>query len=194
MPFKLVKKSKNKIKCVRDEDSKLEVRPEDLNLSDNLNEVNVFLLEENLKLQLSENKAPHLFDFLNDINEHKKCLIDDPDYEKAYQPYIINRILSFSRDCIFFVSEMNQRPNMPKVHQYKYLMNAIRKKRRYIKTHKAEANQEIEALKFLFKLSNREAKLYRDIIYNEFGEFPKHFIEQTKTIRDNKGLVKHDRK
>jgi hypothetical protein len=48
-----------------------------------------------------------LKDWLNSINQTKKNLIDeDPDLEKDYPPYIINRCYSGHLDAVMYANEM----------------------------------------------------------------------------------------
>ena len=73
-----------------------------------------------------------LKDWLNSINQTKKHLIDeDPSLEKEYAPYIINRCLSGHLDTIMFVNELNQHHFLPKKLQYDFLINIVRKKKRF---------------------------------------------------------------
>ena len=53
-----------------------------------------------------------LKDWLNSINVTKNNLIDeDPDLEKGYPAYIINRCLSGQVDSVMFANEINKHPN-----------------------------------------------------------------------------------
>ena len=49
-----------------------------------------------------------------ELNQHNKNnLIDeDPDIEKQYPSYIINRCLSGQIDSVMFANEMNKHPNL----------------------------------------------------------------------------------
>ena len=80
------------------------------------------------------------FDFLNEINYGKKDLIvDDIDQqiEKQYNPYIINRGLSYFYDTVHYANDMNTRHHLDKKLQNSYLLNIIRKNKRFSKWHKA---------------------------------------------------------
>ena len=48
------------------------------------------------------------FDYLKAINETKKDIMVDDIAEKEYNPFIINRGLSFFRDTILYANEMNR--------------------------------------------------------------------------------------
>ena len=57
-----------------------------------------------------------LKEWLNSINTNKNNLIDeDPDIEKQYPSYIINRCLSGQIDSVMFANEMNKHPNLATV-------------------------------------------------------------------------------
>ena len=56
-----------------------------------------------------------LKDWLNSINQTKKNIIDeDPSTEKQYPPYIVNKCLSGSIDCLMLVNEMNMHHQLEK--------------------------------------------------------------------------------
>ena len=73
-----------------------------------------------------------LKDWLNSTNQTKKNLIDeDPSLEKEYPPYVVNRCFSGHLDGIMFANEMNQYHFLPKKMQYDFLLNSLRKKKRF---------------------------------------------------------------
>ena len=48
------------------------------------------------------------FDFTKQIEHGKKNLIDEnPELEREYKPFIINRALSFSHDMVLYANLMN---------------------------------------------------------------------------------------
>ena len=49
------------------------------------------------------------FDYVNQILYGKKDLIVDELTEKDYIPFLINRSLSYHKDCIIYANEMNRR-------------------------------------------------------------------------------------
>ena len=63
-----------------------------------------------------------LKDYLYSINQSKKNILDDdPDAERGYPPYIINRCLSSFTDTILYANEMNRYPELPKKMQYDFI-------------------------------------------------------------------------
>lgn len=76
------------------------------------------------------------FDFIKSINETKQNLIVDDITEKEYNPYIVNKGLSYFIDTILYANEMNMYPGLDKKLQYDYLINTIKSKKRFSKWHK----------------------------------------------------------
>ena len=74
-----------------------------------------------------------LSDYLNAINFSKKNLLDTDDimWEKKYPPYVINKCLSMHYDCIAQANEINGIHFLPKRLQFHFLINSIRKRKRF---------------------------------------------------------------
>ena len=74
-----------------------------------------------------------LKDYLKAINETKEPLLDSDDktWEKKFPPFVINRCLSMFYDTIMHSNEMNGLHFLPKRMQFHYLINSIRKKKRF---------------------------------------------------------------
>lgn len=78
------------------------------------------------------------FDFLNSINDTKQDLFTDPQAEKDYNAFLINKGLSYFPDTILYANEMNILRDAPKQWQFDFLRIAIPKKRRFSKWHKKD--------------------------------------------------------
>ena len=99
------------------------------------------------------------FDYVNQILQGKKNLIVDEITEKEYNPFIVNRALSYHFDCVLFANEMNRRPFLDKKLQNSFLINTIRsKKRPFAKWVKSEKSDDIEYIKRYFNYSDTKAK------------------------------------
>ena len=98
------------------------------------------------------------FDFVDSIHFTKKPLIYDEATEKAYNPYIVNRALSFGADTIIYANEMNSRPHLDKFLQFSFLLNIIRAKKRFNRWEKAEKSDDLEAVKQYYGYSTDKAK------------------------------------
>jgi len=98
------------------------------------------------------------FDFLNSINYSKEKLIVDEWSEKQYDPFIVNRGLSFGHDTIIPANEMNSRPHLDKLLQFDFLINIVRPKKRFNKWIKAEKIDDLEIVKEYYGYSTEKAK------------------------------------
>ena len=99
-----------------------------------------------------------LKDWLNSINDTKKNLIEeDPSLVSEYPPYIINRCLSGHLDCILFANEMNKYPHLDKDLQYSFLINTLRKKKRFSPWLRKDNVKDLECIKKYYGYSNEKA-------------------------------------
>ena len=99
------------------------------------------------------------FEFLNSINTTKKNLIDkDSDAESSYNPFLVNRSLSYFPDTVFMSNEMNRLHHLDAKLQYDFLINIVRKKKRFSKWDKPEERDDIECVKRYFGYSETKAK------------------------------------
>jgi hypothetical protein len=79
------------------------------------------------------------FDFLNSINLTKKDLFaEDPQAGKIYQPYLINRSLSYFHDTVAQANVMNMHASIPAEWQFQFLLNSIAKRKRFSKWQKKD--------------------------------------------------------
>lgn len=98
------------------------------------------------------------FDFVNQIMQGKKQLIVDELTEKEYVPFIVNKTLSYHKDCLMYVNEMNRRHFIDKKMQNDFLLNTVRsKKRPFIKWAKSEKSEDIECIKQIYGFSDKKA-------------------------------------
>ena len=74
-----------------------------------------------------------LKDYLNSINFTKENLMseEDPTWEKKYPPFIVNKCLSGFIDTVMFANEMNVNHQLPSRLQYDFLINTVRKRKRF---------------------------------------------------------------
>jgi CRISPR/Cas system CSM-associated protein Csm2 small subunit len=100
------------------------------------------------------------FDFLNAINLSKKDLIrEDPLTEKDYNPFMVNRGLSYFADTVMYANEMNRHSSIPKIWQNDFYLTMITKKKRFSKWHKKEANsKQLELVMEYYKYSTEKAQ------------------------------------
>ena len=119
-----------------------------------------------------------LKDWLNSINHTKQNLIDeDPSLEKEYSPYIINRCLSGHIDSVIFSNEVNKYPNLDKKLQYDFLLNSLRKKKRFSPWFRKDQIKNLEIVKQYYGYNNEKAKQVLNILTKEQLSFIRDRLE-----------------
>jgi len=98
------------------------------------------------------------FDFLNSINSTKKDLMEDPDTEKQYVPFVVNRSLSYFPDTVAIANEMNKYHHLDAKLQYQFLINIVRKRKRFSKWIKSELENNIDKVKEYYGYSDAKAR------------------------------------
>lgn len=124
------------------------------------------------------------FDFVREIQVGKHDLMADPQSEKEYVPFVVNRTLSYELDCVMQANEMNRRHHLDKKLQFGYFINTIRaRKRPFHKWAKYETSEAIDAIKLFFDFSDRKAHEALRILSTEQ-------VEQIKQKTSKGGLKK----
>jgi hypothetical protein len=99
------------------------------------------------------------FDYVKEILQSKKQLIVDEITEKEYNPFIVNRSLSYHKDCVLYANEMNRRHFLDKKLQNDFLLNTVRSsKRPFAKWVKSEKSEDLECIKSYFGFSESKAR------------------------------------
>lgn len=104
------------------------------------------------------------FEFVNAINTTKKDIMVDDVTEKAYNGYMVNRSLSYFPDTILLVNEMNIRHNVDNRCQFDFLINTVRKQKRFAKWAKPEKSEVVDALKAYYGYSNEKARIAASVL------------------------------
>ena len=124
------------------------------------------------------------FDYVNSILQNKKNLIIDELTEKEYQPFLVNRTLSYHKDCILYANEMTRRHLTDQKMQYDFFLNTIRsQKRPFAKWVKTEKSDDLECIKQVFGFSDQKAREALRLLSNEQ-------IQKLKEQTDTGGLRK----
>ena len=107
------------------------------------------------------------FEYVNAICDSKQNLIVDEASEKAYNPFMINRTLSYHFDTVLLANEMNQRAHLDKKLQNDFLINTVRKKRRFAKWMKPLSSDDLEVVKEYYGYSNEKARQVLPLLNDE---------------------------
>tara|TARA_B110000444_G_C18718414_1_gene537229 strand:- start:444 stop:836 length:393 start_codon:yes stop_codon:yes gene_type:complete len=98
------------------------------------------------------------FDFVKSVSSDKTDIMVDDIEEKAYQPFLINKSLSYHQDSVFFTNEMNCRHGLDNRLQYVFFLNTLRKRQRFSKWSKPYVSKKLDVVKDYYQMSTREAK------------------------------------
>ena len=114
------------------------------------------------------------FTFLNEINFGKKDIIVDDITEKQYSSFMVNRGLSYFKDTAVIANEMNINHHLDNRLQFDFLINMIRKKRRFSKWNKPQIIDDLDVIKEYYGYSNKQAKAVHNLLSSEkIGELRK---------------------
>ena len=117
------------------------------------------------------NEVYSLSKYLNAINYTKEPLMEnkeDPFWEKKYPAFVVNRCLSYHKELIYIVNEMNQRSNIYNRLQFHFLINSIRRMRRFgSKWATTNRSKAFDAIKKYYGYSNEKARVALDILSKE---------------------------
>ena len=98
------------------------------------------------------------FDYVNAINYSKKDIMVTREDEKAYAPFMVNRSLSYFSDTVAIANEMNKNHHLDSRLQFSFLINIIRKRKRFSKWVKPEIENDLESVKTYYGYSNEKAR------------------------------------
>jgi hypothetical protein len=116
------------------------------------------------------------FDFLNAINVTKENLFEEPQAEKDYKGFMVNRGLSYFYDTVHHANMMNRYRDIPNSWQFSYLINTIAKKKRFSKWAKADkASESIDLVMRYYGYNIDKARVALKILSKE----------QLKSIKDS---------
>jgi len=103
------------------------------------------------------------FDFVKSITYTKQDIMHDLN-ESEYEPFLTNRALTYYQDCILYANEMNQRFEVSNRLQYHYLLNTIRKRKRFAKWIKPEQIDDLRIVMEYYSISRQKAEEYLIIL------------------------------
>ena len=110
----------------------------------------------------------------------KKDLMKSEDelWQKKYPAFIVNKLLSAFSDTVMFVNEMNRNHSLESRLQFSYLLNSIRKKKRYSKWLKPEKLSDLDIVKEYYGFGNEKAKDALKVLSEEQLGYIKNKLNQ----------------
>ena len=109
------------------------------------------------------------FDFVNAINSSSKkdLIAEDPELEKLYVPFMVNRALSYFSDTVMYANEVNRYNQIDYKLQNSYLLNIVRPAKRFAKWVKKQDNNDIDVVMEYFGYSHEKAIQALSILSSE---------------------------
>ena len=107
------------------------------------------------------------FKFTDAINYTKQDIMIDDVTEKAYNPFLINRSLSYFPDTVLAANEMNRNHHIDNRLQFDFFINIIRKRKRFSKWFKPEQISDLEIVKEYYGYSNEKARQILTLLSTE---------------------------
>lgn len=125
-----------------------------------------------------------IWTWVKSINSNKINLLNDDEVDiKSYQPYIVNKSLSYHWDTALFSNEMNMHFNIPPQSQYLFYLHSIKKGNRFSRWVKKDAVGDIEYIKKYYECNDSKA-------YEIINLLSKEQINYIKNKLENCGLNK----
>lgn len=104
------------------------------------------------------------FQYLNAINDTKQNIMVDDIAEKGYNSFMVNRGLSYFKDTVLFANEMNRHHQLDSRLQFDFLINIIRKNKRYSKWYKPQPEDDVTAVMEYYGYSQDKARSVVDLL------------------------------
>jgi len=99
-----------------------------------------------------------VWDMVNSISDTKKNLLEEnAENIKIYEPYLVNKSLSYHNDALMYANEMNKNFFIDKDMQYNFYINILRKRKRFSSWIKKEKVDDLECIKSYYNYSNEKA-------------------------------------
>ena len=116
------------------------------------------------------------FKFTDAINYTKQDIMIDDITEKAYNPFLINRSLSYFPDTVLAANEMNRNHHIDNRLQFDFFINIIRKRKRFSKWFKPEHISDLDVVKKYYGYSNEKARQVLTLLSTENINELKHKV------------------
>jgi hypothetical protein len=104
------------------------------------------------------------FSFVNEINYSKKNIMVDQNgepsdmLEQLYDPYLTNRSLSYFNDTVLYANEMNKNHHIDSALQNSFLLNTVRKRKRFSKWMNPNELEDLDVVKEYYDCSKEKAR------------------------------------
>lgn len=107
---------------------------------------------------MAAKKNSRIWDYVNAASHSKdRSVLDDPDFDKVYLAFIINRSLAGHEDCVLAAQMMNERSELPPKVQFEFFLNTLRPRKRFGAWLKSTDSEDASAVAEYYDCSLRHA-------------------------------------
>lgn len=108
---------------------------------------------------MATKEQPKLWSILDALSFTKDAsIVMDTDFEKEYNPFIINRALSYHQDAVLTANMMNERHHLPPQVQFTFYLSSLRPRKRISKWVKHTIPDDVYAVAEYYDCSTRRAE------------------------------------
>lgn len=125
----------------------------------------------------TDKKSIDIWGFIEDINYGKNGDLLNPDTEKIYNQFMINKSLSNTIDTLFYAQFLNL-CRMTNAEHYKYLIHSIPKKKRWAKWVKEDKDPNTELIIEYYKCSIVKAKEILKMLNEDQIQYIKSYLDK----------------
>lgn len=102
------------------------------------------------------------FIYADSVSNTKKNLMrgseNDELAEKGYSPFLVNKAMSYHQDAILYANLMNEYGFLDNKLQYEFLLNSLRKRKRFAKWHKKTEDKTLDLVMNYYGYGRSEAE------------------------------------
>lgn len=130
----------------------------------------------------------NVFSFVKEINHGKRDLIaETPESERIYDPFVVNRSLSYFNDTVMYANEMNKNHHIDPALQNSFFLNTIRKRKRFSKWMKPSELDDLDVVKEYYGYSNEKARQALTLLtHNQITELKRRVCKGGYIRNNNK--------
>lgn len=122
------------------------------------------------------------FDFVNAVTHSKIDLLkENPEREREYIPFIINKQLSYFKDTVMYANEINRLSHLENKLQFDFFLNSLRPSKRFAKWVKKEDSTDLEAVKLYYGYNHVKATQALSLLSTEQLTMIKNKLQQGGT-------------
>jgi len=98
------------------------------------------------------------FTFVDAVSYSKQDLLSDPELEKEYIPFIVNKALSYHVDALVQANDMNLYYDIDKKLQFDYFRRSLKARKRFAKWVKKPDSSRVKQIQQYYSCNERDAE------------------------------------